>query len=304
MASIITVYKGNENIFKEIKLRHTSRYAFHVVFPNSFSKDKKYKIVLWGLGSNSGMTYAEMIKETREGEADFISEYSDPFEIIIVIPVLPRDDGNATRPPLDTQMLSYFTMIHNFDDFYYRPDLEILEFLTIFRKSLKNAGYTLESSNLAGGISAGASIADRLLLLHPVDFSASAILSAGVFSYPIKEIEGVKLPYPFGIGDLDEISNEFDINKFNNIRRFIYVGELETNNEHDSLRYETSHDGSLYKTILENYGKNPYERTSHYHNFLLENNIVHEFEIGKNLGHHVSRETLKRVFQFLTQNCK
>ncbi len=304
MSSLITVYNGNENSFKEVSFIPTKRYAFHVIFPDNFAKNIAYPIILWGLGSNFGMTYTEMIKETREGEADYISEFSDPFNSVIIIPVLPRDDGTAIRPPLDTQMLSYFTMIHNFDDFYYRPDLEILEFMKNLRESLKNANYSLEAKNLVGGISAGASIADRLLLLHPDGFSASAILSAGVFSYPIKEVGGVKLPYPFGIGDLDEISNEFDREKFNKIKRFLYVGELETNEEHDSLRYETSHNGELYKTVFKNFGKNPYERTLHYHNFLLKNNIKHEFEIGKKLGHHVSRETLKRVFQFLTENCK
>lgn len=303
MSSLITVYKESENSFENITLIPTKRYAFHVIFPNNFSKNITYPVILWGLGSYRGMTYTEMIKETREGEVDFIGEFSDPFNSIIILPVLPRDDGTTTRPPLDTQMLSYFTMIHNFDSFYYRPDLEVLEFLKNFRKSIQDAGYTLCRNNLIGGISAGAGIADRLLLLHPDGFSASAILLAGIFSYPIEKIDGVKLPYPFGIGDIDEISNEFDRKKFNNIKRFLYVGELETNEEHDSLRYETSHDKKLYEIVINNFGKNPYERTLYYHDFLLKNKIKHEFEIGKKLGHHVPRQTLERVFQFLLQNC-
>lgn len=303
MASIVTVYKNNENAFNGMDLKPTSRYAFQVAFPDSLDqKETNPTLVLWAHGSYSHMKYPEIIKRTKMDEFDYIAEFCDKYNVIAVMPALPRTDGSRTEPPLDTQILSYFTMIHNFDDFYYRPDLEILEFLGQLKNTLRLNGYTISDKYVAGGISAGASVSERIAFLHPNKFSAIAVMCAGVFSYTLDNMDAVDLPYPFGAHKIEEITKEYDKALYDKIRRYIYVGEFETDHAHDSLRYETSHDSKLWENITLIFGDNPYDRTIHYHEFLEKNGIEHKFIIGKGLGHKVEKNVMEEAFNFLIQS--
>jgi len=300
MINIITVYKDRENKFQGISLKPAPRYAFQVAFPDDFSNDETvYPIVLWGHGSYSKMKYAHIIERTTMDEFEYIAEFCNKYKAIAVMPALPRDDGTRTTPPLDTQILSRFTMIHNFSDFYYRPDLEILEFLDNLKNTLKAKGYKIKDKYVAGGVSAGASLAERISFLHPVKFSSMAILCAGVFMYPLENIGGINLPYPFGIYDLNEIPNEFKKELFDSLRIYLYVGELETDHAHDSLRYETAYEENLSEKIEKVCGDNPYARTLLYNEFIKRNGNEVKLKIGKGVAHQMSKEDMEEAFRFL-----
>lgn len=300
MLNIVTVYKDKENKFKDILLKPAPRYAFQVAFPEDFSNDGTiYPIVLWGHGSYSKMDYSRIIERTTMDEFEYIAEFCNKYNAIAVMPALPREDGTRTSPPLDTQILSRFTMIHNFADFYYRPDLEILEFLDDLKNTLETNGYNIREKYVTGGVSAGASLAERITFLHPERFSSMAILCAGVFMYPLKSINGINLPYPFGVYDLEEISNEFEKELFDKLRIYLYVGELETDHAHDSLRYETAYEENLNERIESVLGDNPYARTLLYNKFVKNNGNEVKLKIGKGLAHQVSKGDMEEAFKFL-----
>jgi predicted esterase len=114
--------------------------------------------------------------------------------------------------------MSQEVMVENLgevEDFYKRPDLEVLKILEYCRKLLNANNIGISEEYLIGGISAGANFVNRFSILHPDKIRAVALLMGGDFLYFQEYMEGAKFDYPFGINNINQIiPNEIDIDKF------------------------------------------------------------------------------------------
>lgn len=305
MAQLETLNKKIIQITPEIVLQKVSKYAFHVVTPDNLAKrkDLPLRILIWGHGSLDNRSYEEMVTYTVE-EAQSLEKYCDFHNVIAVMPILPRDSyGTETTPPLDAQILSYHTMFQNYDDFYYRPDLEIIKMTESLKGILKKNGYTVAEKMLIGGISAGASLAHRFSTLHPELISARAVLLEGTFMYPEIEINGLTLPYPFGVSNLDQIEGIGIKSKPGlYIPTYLYKGMLDNQEINDPLHYEAKLiDASLTNKIKHSLGITMYERFLHYAEYLTNQGVKVVIDSPKNFGHQLDPATFSKIFDFFDE---
>lgn len=284
----------------EVVFPKESKYAYHIMMPKSAKKkDIPLRILIWGHGSIDGPDYGIII-EKSQNEISMLEEYCNKHNIIAIMPVLPRTSGTKEVPPLDAQMIGSPTILHNWDNFYYRPDQDIIKTTNLLIKELTKKKYTIKEKFLVGGISAGANMANRLAMLYPKLFSAVAIPLAGNYCYPEIEINGVQLPYPFGYANVTEISEiEPNSREYTKLPFFLYDGELDNKPQNDPLQFETQTVCGVSENQLRQlFGQTPFNRFQHFTAYLKNIGAKVTSTSSANLGHRIDEDTLDKIFQF------
>lgn len=98
---------------------------------------------------------------------------------------------------------------------------------------LNQNGHKVEPKQVfLSGYSASGTFVDRYALLHPDRVKAVAAgATVDDMALPLAEHKGQNLIFPIGTSDYAEITGRpFDLNKFNQVARLIFMGEDDTNN--------------------------------------------------------------------------
>lgn len=137
-----------------------------------------------------------------------------------------------------------------------RIDLQLMSMIDDCKSKLKELGCIVDEKIIIDGFSASAKFANRFSILHPeiVRLIISGACS-GTGILPLKEINGEKLLYPIGCGNVDEITNE-KIEEFKKIKQFYYMGLQDINDPlyqedkiYDSPFLKPEETEQLYKFI-------------------------------------------------------
>lgn len=304
MANLKLFFKETVSLGKSIQFDLNSKFAFYVITPSTFENTNvKLRILLWGHGSFNGMAYEDIISAAKD-DIVMIKQDCDRHNLIAIMPVLPRFQGTSSIIPQDSQMLAKPVMSDDWDEFYRRPDIEILNFINDLRNTLESKKYNLYKKIFAAGVSAGANMVNRFSLLYPDIVEAIAIPLAGNYAYPEKVFGNVELPYPFGVDDIETIKGQrYSKDQFLSLNFFLYVGVLDTKQVNDPLSFEADLiDPSLNEKIKSIFGKNQYERCLHYAHYLKSEGAQAELVIEENYGHALAPDSYDRIFEFF-DNC-
>ena len=200
-------------------------------------------------GANTGHC-ADM----ETAKQDVIDEVKSFFSLIyrwnettnfpILTPIFPRIFAN--EKPIYTHMLT--SDVLRCESYgLTRIDKQLIEMINDAKERLLKSRIFLDEKIIIDGFSASSKFANRFTLLHPevVKLAIGGGIS-GCLTLPIREINGEKLFYPVGIGDLPEITDE-KIKEFLDVKQFYYMGMNDTN---DPFAIDEVRKGPIYSDII------------------------------------------------------
>jgi len=143
-----------------------------------------------------------------------------------------------------------------------RVDLQLIAMIDHARATLLAEGIEADARVAIMGFSASGMFANRFTLLHPDRVKVAAIGSPGGWPVaPVRSFNGVDLPYPAGIADLEELTGvAFDSVAYSAIPQMIYVGSLDDN---DSLDFKDGWEPELAARVDSLFGADPQARWEH-----------------------------------------
>ncbi len=239
------------------------------------------------------------MKEIEGGVPRAIKELCERKQIACLMPILPRTRIDGSN--FDTQMLTRPTILfdESCPEFYRRPDIEILKMLNQSKLRMLKTGHKIANKIIVGGISAGGGLANRFSLLYPDIVKASAVLLAGD-SYPESEINGVRVGYPFGTADIEQIQGQrFSFVEFKRIKHFIFVGGKDNDPRNNSFSHDLNYDEDVITRLKPVLGANKVEMYERYVLRLKELGISVTTIKRDDLSHQVDDEIMSQVCGFI-----
>lgn len=239
-----------------IDYKDTNEFGYNIIVPANKDKGFNFPYILFipdkissntnliVEGANTGKSndnienaIQDVINESMDRK---ITKWNFKTNYPILTPAFPRfneyEDG-----PIYTHMLSKQALNYNKYGLE-RIDIQLVNMINDAKSRLMVNDIIVDDKVILDGFSASAKFVNRFALLHPeiVKLIIAGAVS-GMLILPIKEIDGEKLIYPVGCGDIEEITNE-KISEFKNIKHFYYMGELDDNdpfgyNEDGSIKY-------------------------------------------------------------------
>jgi len=160
---------------------------------------------------------------------------------------------------------------------FFRPDLKYLEVFDSFLSELEKLGLVVDPRMLLTGGSAGAGWTHRFAMLHPERVRAAAPSGTSLWTMPLMEYGGSSLPYPLGIGGLEEHGIRVDLEAFKRIPFLIHMGIDDNKIPQDMLAFlRTGEDVTIAGATVEearayadSFGKLGPQRAESYHEQLL-----------------------------------
>lgn len=249
------------------------------------------RLILWGHGSTPAYSDFDSLESIIKPEFESAMSMFRGIDATILMPILPRNRNSKEYPAMkmDGQIMTQETMglVEEVVPplIFRRPDIEIA--------NIVEQEFGKEAKFIVGGISAGANMANRFAILHPNNVKGIALLLAGDFIYPTMQLERTELKYPFGIDDINQLSNtEVDLSKYKGIPHFIFVGENDNSLENDPLPFELNNNKEAITLMRKLFGETQVERTKHYVNFLKANEYKVTSRIGKDVGHEINNQAV------------
>ncbi|HOZ54088.1 MAG TPA: hypothetical protein PKY25_02020 [Bacilli bacterium] len=129
----------------------------------------------------------------------------------------------------------------------YRTDLQLIKMIEDSKRRLLEYGLNIDEKIIINGFSSSAKFANRFTLLHPeiVKYTIAGGIG-GTITLPIREINGEKLLWPVGIGNVEEITNE-KLEIYKSVPQYYYQGMQD-----DKDPYESNENGTCkYPQILQ-----------------------------------------------------
>lgn len=167
-----------------------------------------------------------------------IFKVANELGLPVIYPLFPRiDNGNET---IYNHMLSSNSLSDKTKDIdslgLKRVDLQLIAMIDDAKKRLKERNIETDEQCIINGFSASAKFANRFTLLHPemIKLCIGGGVS-GVLTLPLANINGEKLLWPVGVGNLKELGNiditEDQIGKFKEVEQFYYMGSNDTESD-------------------------------------------------------------------------
>lgn len=218
---------------------------------------------------------------------------STELKLPLLVPVFPRPES---QPLIYTHALDRDVMLESLPELK-RLDLQLLEMIEDARNILISMDIQVDTKIFMNGFSASASFTNRFSLIHPEKIKALAIGGFnGKLMIPQNEIKGVKLNYPIGVKDFNELfGKSFDINTYRQIPQFIYMGKLD---ENDAIQFDDAYNENERKIINDNIGSHVQDRYLACQKIYQENNINAIFKTYENVGHWTTSDVNLEVIKF------
>lgn len=214
------------------------------------------------------------------------------LNVPLLIPVFPR-------PESDWQ---YYTHSLDRDTIYIKKgdlvdlDKQFKNILNDAKQKLNKYGIKTYDRVLLNGFSASGTFVNRYSALYPME--VKAVAAGGVNSMPIipyKEYNGYILQYPIGIAENRDITGkEFNMEAFNKIDQFIYMGDIDDN---DTLYYLDAFSIEERELIINVLGEKMSERWVNSNIFYSQIDNA-ELKLYKGVGHEVTEGIYQDILNF------
>jgi hypothetical protein len=166
--------------------------------------------------------------------------------VAALVPAFPRPQG------IYTHSLSRVVMTINVSTLH-RPDLQLIAMIDDAVAREAKAGLRFDRRVLMYGFSASGMFTNRFVFLHPDRVLAAAYGSPGGWALaPVTSWQGIFLPYPVGVGDINTLTGKsFHLKAVAKVPQFLFLGTADTN---DAVVYKDSFDEQARKLIFDNFG--------------------------------------------------
>lgn len=299
-------YKHNGCIiYIFIDISEGFNYPYYLYIPqNAFNKKERSYMIVEGNNSDVSDTYEaheEYIKMLI-GAGNGPRYYADSLSAPLLIPAFPRLYDFMNEPYM--QFLDRKALLTDNEQMK-RVDLQLTAMIKHAQKLLNKYGITVEDKVFLTGYSSSAKFAQRYATLQPHMVKAMAVGGiAGTTILPLESYKGVKLRYPVGIADFEELTgSKFNAKEYKKIAQYLYMGEYDTN---DATQYIDCYDEEDAQTIWKLFG------TDQIKDNRLQNTIKAmekggfadsvQYHIYKNTGHEITDNSNNDVVEFFKAN--
>ncbi|MBO7191647.1 MAG: hypothetical protein J6V32_06130 [Elusimicrobiaceae bacterium] len=214
---------------------------------------------------------------------------ADSLGVPLVMPIVPRLDNFYTHA------LSRAVLISQ-DEKFERLDLQVLNMLKDARRQLNKRNIKTQEKVFVTGFSAAGVFAWRWTMLHPEYVIATVTGGALYHMLPVEELNGEKLIYPVGVGDLKELTGKnFNKTAWSKIPIFSSNGQVDAN---DTFVYSECFDPEIERLVLAKVlpGKDIFERRAQSIKLLNEMAPNVQTHLYPSIGH---QPVTKDVLAFL-----
>lgn len=301
------------------------KLPYILYIPENYSKDSKLIVELEATPPSDN-DVKDIIKDMVEKELNSNGmDYTlhmmlEKLPYPVLIPIIPRIRGFYTTYLGSKIINNDFSGVKNISEedkiILSNMDEQVKEMIIEATNMLE-----IDSKAILKGYSATAKFATQFSILHPDVVSINISGGTGGLScLPISEYEGMKLPYPIGVYNI----NNFDEDSFRKIKHFLYIGDHDINNpamplaklsgekddngnslplkdENDNILFEYDIDGKLLPFYDDCYSK---EEINIIHNLYGDNNLerfkknarIYE-ELGINSKHIIYEGNHNTIFR-------
>lgn len=272
-------------------------WPFLVGIGNKADEAKKltmyFETVNTGRSSNSYLFHEEQASLAMDRLFHSLRQFEEALIFVVPVFLRPKDDWRLYTHALDRDCLI------TDKPKYKRLDLQILSMSERAAEFLRQDKHLKVEDKFAfGGFSAAGEFAQRFSALHPEN--VKFVVAGGIGGFPvlpIKEKDGLILRYPAGIGDYEELTGRpFDVEAFGNIPRFLYYGEIDTN---DPVKFDDAYNPEDREVIFEVLGEDPAEKWKVCIGIYDQFDSKTETYVDKDTGHRTSDEMIKKIFEFI-----
>lgn len=242
---------GKNNDGKIYYSNPNSKAGFNFGYFLYIPTDIKNGVPLVVRGNNSCNTYRKLeeaidncYEQHKKDTDDYMSMIVRPefvnLEVPLLMPVFPRIEPNS-KTEIYIQQLSENTMEIGQPGFeslgtskddlkkLERVDLQLIAMINDAKSKLKKESVILDDKIIMYGFSTDGLFAARFAFLHPE--IVKAVCAGGVggcMPLPLKEYQGLELPYPIGASNYKEITGkEFDEEAYKKINQFYFINDKE-----------------------------------------------------------------------------
>ncbi len=217
-------------------------WPYYLNIPDNIEVGQAVNILVLPTSSPQQSDSLEYHKEYAEEVNNRLGNYfGQELKAITITPVLPRFKEHPYSDNIkygwsDPQRLEEPTIKREEGQFY-QFDLQTLSMIEDAREQFQEMGITTYEEFYMYGFSNGGVFTNRMLLLHPEKIMAAAFGGTGFPAVPVCSWNDIDLPYPTGIGGLEEITEkEFDQDEFNSTPVFAFRGSLDENDFYEFSR--------------------------------------------------------------------
>ena len=245
-----------------------------------------------GTGSEDFAVHLEAAKDLSESAIG--GRLSMALNVPFLVPVFPRPrtDWHIYTHALDRDTLTIG------EGPLRRLDLQLLAMIADARTRLSDVGLVANGKVLLSGFSASGTFANRFAMLHPTE--VQAIASGGVnglLMLPTESIDSVRLPYPLGLADFEELSGTpFEGEAWRRVPQFIYMG---ADDQNDAVQFEdgyTSEERSIvFRVIGEQMQPDRWERCQELYQ---RAGATVTFRTYAGIGHGTNNEIAAELIEF------
>lgn len=276
---------NGELIFVEPDNSDSYNYPYYIYIPDNVSTNESIPLVVEP--NNSGFAddnlQKHIEKTKRIATRDFyLGNYvAQKLNIPLLVPVFPRSkvEWKIYTHALDRDVMSQK------GNSIERIDLQIIEMFNDARLILKNKSIYVKDKFLLTGFSASGTFANRFTVIHPDKVLAVAAGGVnGLLMLPVDSLEGMKLEYPLGTGDMNDLLNTgFQKELFIKTPQFYFMGELDLN---DAVPYEDAYSQTEREKIFRLLGNDMHkERWINCQNIYFNNHVQATIKTYKDVGH-------------------
>ena len=224
-------------------------WGYAIYLPKDLDASKKMPILFTMNNSGAVNTVEEMERNTMveiKGNPS-VYEIPDALKVPMLMPFVLRkrhEDLNAH----DFNRVAFLSQ----DKQYKRLDLQVLAMIKDARKQLKKRGIKTYKKILIAGYSSSGCFGERFTFLHPDKVLAATVGGNHYPTFPLKEKNGITLPFPVGVYDVKQVTGkDFDKKKWLKVPILYTNGALDYN---DPLPYDDVMMPEEKKLILDVYG--------------------------------------------------
>lgn len=202
-------------------------YPYFLYIPEGMPKDGPRRLLV---EPNSTAISDDLLHHIERARAQLAlkkisREIADELKIPVLVPVFPRIVRGTATHDLNRETLLIA------DGPLKRIDLQLLAMLADARQVLTRNGVQTEAKVLMQGYTDSGHFANRFAMLHPEAVRAVAAGAVdGVLTLPAAAYQGLRLRYPVGLADIEEITGKpFNPAEYRQIAHYFQMGELDTN---------------------------------------------------------------------------
>ena len=210
------------------------RYRYYLFVPEDIPRDRPARLLVEpnNTGRSSDDLELHDQRAKRLASRDYARRLAERLHAPLLVPAFPRPRAEWR---IYTHALDRDTLLVN-EGRLQRIDLQLIAMIRHAQSLLDHNGIPTKAKVFMNGFSASGNFLNRFVALHPELVRAAAAGAVnGLPILPFDTLDGVELPYPIGVADLDALAGKmFDRTAYREVSQYIYMGYLDRN---DTLPY-------------------------------------------------------------------